>query len=223
MRSLTEWFKDRLTTFALNRIIAKGKKMSEHLRVQALEAENAALRAQISSQPVMSFADQIARLTATPNVFERANAPAPMSAAELQKAASFPTPVAAPQTASTGPDEPLADQPLIEAPPEPLEPSSQAITDVDPSSITHSQEAAMSEPAQETQAPPKPALPSVKMMAPLMKIALATLSIEQMIELGLHVKDGAPGFQQFLESDTAKDIFKDAYRKYCDFLAGKLH
>jgi hypothetical protein len=65
-------------------------------------------------------------------------------------------------------------------------------------------------------------LPDVKMLAPILKIALATLSIEQMVEIGLHVKMGAPGFQQFLDSDVAKVKFRELYATYCDFLAGKV-
>ena len=65
-------------------------------------------------------------------------------------------------------------------------------------------------------------LPDVKMLAPILKIALATLSIEQMVEIGLHVKMGAPGFKQFLDSDIAKTKFRELYATYCDFLAGKV-
>jgi hypothetical protein len=65
-------------------------------------------------------------------------------------------------------------------------------------------------------------LPDVKMLAPILKIALATLSIEQMVEIGLHVKMGAPGFQQFLDSDVAKVKFRELYATYCEFLAGKV-
>jgi hypothetical protein len=69
---------------------------------------------------------------------------------------------------------------------------------------------------------PRAVLPDVKMLAPILKIALATLSIEQMVEIGLHVKMGAPGFQQFLESDIAKVKFRELYGTYCEFLAGKV-
>ena len=60
------------------------------------------------------------------------------------------------------------------------------------------------------------------MLAPFLKIAMASLTIEQMIEIGLHVKKGAPGFKQFMDSEVAKTEFKRLYGVYCDFLAGKL-
>lgn len=83
----------------------------------------------------------------------------------------------------------------------------------------------MSTPTQESTAAPKSTgstLPDVKFLAPLVKIAMASLSVEQMIEIGLHVKMGAPGFQQFLESEIARTKFKELYATYCEFLAGKI-
>ena len=65
-------------------------------------------------------------------------------------------------------------------------------------------------------------LPDVKMLVPILKIALAVLTIEQMVEIGLHVKMGAPGFQQFLDSEVAKVKFREVYATYCEFLAGKV-
>jgi hypothetical protein len=122
-------------------------------------------------------------------------APAPESAQALQQAVADPVP------------EP---QPL---PLTPLEP-----------------EPVMSTPAPVPATPPTPVeppaagspLPDVKMIAPLLKIAMGTLSFEQMAEIILHVKMGAPGFKQFLESDIAKTKFRELYATYCDFLAGKV-
>jgi hypothetical protein len=65
-------------------------------------------------------------------------------------------------------------------------------------------------------------MPDVKMLAPLLKIALSALTIEQMVEVGLHVKQGAPGFREFLDSEVAKEKFKELYGTYCDFLAGRV-
>lgn len=81
------------------------------------------------------------------------------------------------------------------------------------------------EPAVTEEAPkeqPRTFMPDVKMLAPVLKIALASLSIEEMVEIGLHVKMGAPGFREFLDSEIARTKFKELYRVYCDFLAGKI-
>jgi hypothetical protein len=64
-------------------------------------------------------------------------------------------------------------------------------------------------------------LPDVKLLAPILKIALTVLTPEQMVEIFLHVKMGAPGLAQFLDSETARTQFKTLYSSYCEFLAGK--
>ena len=106
--------------------------------------------------------------------------------------------------------------------PKPAEPVVTHVEPTMPNETPINPEAVIDAAKAQVTAAPRAVLPDVKMLAPILKIALATLSIEQMVEIGLHVKMGAPGWQQFLESDIAKVKFRELYGTYCDFLAGKV-
>jgi hypothetical protein len=166
-------------------------------QIADLQRELAALKsAQVGSLPV-SLADQFASL----QKYGTAIPPVQTPAAVLQQ--EVPASVVSAQSLQQEPE-----TAMTLTPPEAVETPTAAAPETAPAPALP--------PAQGS------SLPDVKMLAPLLKIALATLSIEQMVEIGLHVKMGSPGFQQFLESDTAKTIFRDGYAKYCDFLAGKV-
>src|SRR5271165_5361517 len=138
-----------------------------------------------------------------------------MSASAIAPSMTAPAP--APEPTVT--DVPFTEEPVAAPEPEPVaeEPL--------PSIPQHSLEIATPEPTMPAETPPpepRTFMPDVKMLAPLLKIALSVLTIEQMVEVGLHVKQGAPGFREFLDSEVAKEKFRELYGTYCEFLAGKV-
>jgi hypothetical protein len=136
-----------------------------------------------------------------------ASAIAPSMTAQVPAPATEPTVTDVPFTEEVA----AAPEPVEEEPPKLL---SQRLMDI-----------ATAEPTMPAETPPpepRTFMPDVKMLAPLLKIALSVLTIEQMVEVGLHVKQGAPGFKEFLDSEVAKEKFRELYGTYCEFLAGKV-
>jgi hypothetical protein len=120
---------------------------------------------------------------------------------------------------------PAVDAPIAPAP----EPASMPAAGLEPAieqapaEFTEPQpESAMTTETPQTEPAPRHVLPDVKLLAPILKIALATLSIEQMVEIGLHIKMGSPGFKEFLDSEIARTKFRELYAVYCEFLAGRV-
>jgi len=197
----------------LIRRYTKGKKLSDSTvdkeqRIADLQRELNALRLGRAVAPGMPLSDALVA-----NLQPSTPLSGP-SAADLQ--AIDPAPAAEPAVSFMPPQ--ALESPPSPAPPPPVE---SPVTDVEPI-MTTNETPITSEVAQTAVAAPRTTLPDVKMLAPILKIALSTLSIEQMVEIGLHVKMGAPGWQQFLESDVAKVKFRELYATYCDFLAGKV-
>ena len=200
----------------------KGMKLGDaptpNQQIEALQQQIAALKAMQVANPLVSLHDQLAAL----------QNPAPSSAAAIQQLAlGAPlSPVIAPPALAepeVSPAPEVAAVSLPEAPAEATPQSADPIPKLDPDIVMTDTTSQTPAPAALPAAPSTGStLPDVKMLAPILKIALATLSIEQMVEIGLHVKMGAPGFQQFLESDIAKVKFRELYATYCDFLAGKV-
>jgi hypothetical protein len=185
--------------------------LSPNQQIDALQRQIAALKAMQSATPSVSLADQLAAIPkptlVTPSLVEQIAA----------NGAAVPVPPAV---------QPAMAVPVVEPPPAPV-PAQPAPVELPPELPAPLPEPVMETPAQpaatlETPKSTGSALPDVKMLAPILKIALAVLTIEQMVEIGLHVKMGAPGFQQFLDSDVAKTKFRELYATYCEFLAGKV-
>ena len=203
---IEEFFRGAIARWLIRRYVKKGKKLTEptltpNQQIDALQRQIAALRAMQVAHPNISLADQLAAIPSpslvTPSQVE-------------QIAANGALPVVVPAEPAPAP-EPQAVTPLPQLEPE-------------PAMETPAQQAAPTAVAAVPAAAPSTgsSLPDVKMLAPILKIALAVLTIEQMVEIGLHVKMGAPGFQQFLDSEVAKTKFRELYTTYCDFLAGKI-
>jgi hypothetical protein len=228
LTKVKSWIAEWMIRRYLKRLKLSSAPLSQNQQIEALQAQIAALKAMQSANPNVSLADQLAALQQnspslpmTPSMVQQvmtnAAVPAPAVAppATLEAAA----PVAVPESAQALQQEPSpAPAPVVQETPAPL-PSPQPEPDMTAPALPQ---------ATPVEAPtPAPAakgsmLPDVKMWAPILKIAMATLSIEQMVEIGLHVKMGAPGFQQFLDSDIAKVKFRELYATYCEFLAGKV-
>lgn len=203
---VARWLVRYLSRKKLSDLAAKNQQIAD------LQRELNALKLARVANPVMpdmSFASQLISQTqpavplgplAPPQA--PTTAAVPVASPEDSVPASMPTSATTPQ----------------EIVPEPL------VSDVEPTMTneTSTQDVVPAAQASTASSAPRTVLPDVKMLAPILKIALATLSIEQMVEIGLHVKMGAPGFREFLDSDIAKVKFRDLYATYCEFLAGKI-
>ena len=235
MRRLRVRLQDWIARWTLKRL-ARGLKLSDpaltpNQQIEALQRQIAALKALQVANPTVSLADQLAAIPqpslVTPSLVAQIAANGalsptvaqPVSAQDIQQGAQADAavqPVVAPVASVP---EPVA-APVVTPNPDPA-----AQPEPVPAMETQTPQSATA-PATAEQAATPPStgssLPDVKMLAPILKIALATLSIEQMVEIGLHVKMGAPGFKQFLDSDIAKTKFRELYATYCDFLAGKV-
>lgn len=201
---IEDYFRGRIARWLIRRYVKKGKKLTESTltptqQIDALQRQIAALRAMQTANPNVSLADQLAAITATPPLVTPALVEQVAATAALP---IEPAPPPAPSLESVAAPTPqLEPAPVMEATTPQAAPTAVAVTTPPSTGST---------------------LPDVKMLAPILKIALAVLTIEQMVEIGLHVKMGAPGFQQFLDSDIAKAKFRELYATYCEFLAGKV-
>jgi hypothetical protein len=206
---MLERVKQWIANWLIRRYLKRTTKVTDPIaaknaQIASLEQQIATLRAMQVSNPTVSLADQLAAIQKQPVP--------PLVTPSLVEQLITPVIPSVPPIIPVPPVEPISAQELQQEPqlaaPEPQP------------------EPAMSTPPQEAPAAaPKSTgstLPDVKLLAPILKIAMASLSVEQMIEIGLHVKMGAPGFQQFLESEVARTKFKELYATYCDFLAGKV-
>lgn len=200
---VAKWLIRYLSRKKLSDIAAKNQQIAD------LQRELNALKlARVTNpgMPDMSFASQLIAQT---------QPPVPLGPLAPIQPPAAPPPAPVPEEPAVA-SMPASATTLPEVPPEPLTPDVEPIMSNEPASQEVVQAAAPAPAA------PRTVLPDVKMLAPLLKIALATLSIEQMVEIGLHVKMGAPGFKEFLDSDVAKTEFRKLYATYCDFLAGKV-
>lgn len=213
--SIKTWVAKLLIRRYLKRLKLSDSHLPPSQEIDNLQRQIALLKAMQSSAPNISLFDQLKALEGQ----RVAPPPSPSPSVEppglTLTAPVAPVPAHLPVASITPPaPEPEAAAPEVLPDPPEIEPAMTPITPETP--VT----AVPAAPAAPVSTGSK--LPDVKMLAPILKIAMATLSIEQMVEIGLHVKMGAPGFQQFLDSEIARTKFRELYAVYCDFLAGKV-